>query len=176
MISDEALFEQLLAGDMTAFDVLYARHERHLFGFILRHVHDRHEAEDILHEAFMAVLRQREAGRSATSFRAWFYQVARNLCLNRLRGSRRAARAYDHAARAPASPSVQPEQAIAERETAAALEAAVQRLPAAFAELYQLRASGMSYDELADVLAIPVGTVKSRMHKMVSLLREEMMR
>ena len=176
MNSDEALYERLLQGDIGAFDVLYARHERHLFGFILRHVGDREEAEDILHEAFMAVLRERDGGRSASSFRAWLFQVTRHLCLNRLRTRRRAAQAFERVAQAPLEPSAHPERALAERETAAALDKAIARLPATLAELYQLRAGGMSYDELAEVLGIPVGTVKSRMHQMVCLLREEMSR
>lgn len=175
MASDEALFERLLQGDIGAFDELYERHERHLFGFILRHVGDRYEAEDVLHEAFMAVLRERDRGRSATSFRAWLFQVARNLCLNRQRTRRRAARAFESVARAPSEPAEHPERALVEHQAAESLERAISRLPTALAELYQLRAGGMSYDELAEVLAIPVGTVKSRMHRMVSLLREEML-
>jgi len=176
MMSDEALYERLLQGDISGFDLLYARYERHLFGFILRHVGDREEAEDILHEAFMAVLRDREGGGSVRSFRAWLFQVARNLCLNRLRSRRRAAKAVQSVADAPSEPAMHPEHALQERQSAAALESAVSRLPTPLAELYQLRAGGMSYDELAEVLAIPVGTVKSRMHQMVTLLREEMSR
>ena len=176
MASDEALYERLLQGDIGSFDVLYARYEGHLFGFILRHVGDRQEAEDVLHDAFMAVLREKDAGRAATSFRAWLFGVARHLCLNRLRSRRRATRAVERAAQTQSLPVDHPERALQERQSSAALEKAVERLPAAFSELYQLRAGGMSYEELADVLAIPVGTVKSRMHQMISLLREEMSR
>jgi DNA-directed RNA polymerase specialized sigma24 family protein len=92
MISDEALHERLLRGDLGAFDALYERHERPLFGFILHHLTDRHEAEDVLHDAFLAVLREREADRAVSCFRAWIYQIARNLRLNRQRSNRRAAR------------------------------------------------------------------------------------
>jgi len=176
MVSDEALYEKLLAGDIGAFDALYARHERHLFAFILRHIRDRQEAEDVLHEAFMALLRERDGGRRATSFRAWLFQVTRHLCLNRLRSRRRAASAIEHVAHEPSEPAQHPERALQERESAAALESAVSRLPTSLAELYQLRAGGMSYEELSEVLAIPIGTVKSRMHQMVCLLREEMSR
>jgi DNA-directed RNA polymerase specialized sigma24 family protein len=50
----------------------------------------------------------------------------------------------------------------------------VARLPSELGALYQLRASGMSYEELAQVLAVPLGTVKSRMHTMIARLREEL--
>ena len=177
MISDEALYERLLRGELEAFDALYERHERHLFGFILRQVGgDRQEAEDVLHDAFIAVLREREQGRGVSCFRAWIYQVARNLCLNRLRSRQRASRAAATIAHAPAAPADPPGRALEDREVAESLRAAVARLPAQLAELYQLRAGGLSYEELADTLSLPLGTVKSRMHEMVSRLREEIRR
>lgn len=173
MRSDEALYEQLLAGDLGAFDELYARHERHLFGFIVSHLADRCEAEDVLHDAFMAVLRERQAGRSVTSFRAWLFQIARRLCLNRLRSRRRGAKALAAAARAPEPPAEQPEQALLRQQAHAALSSALARLPAHLAELFRLRAGGLSYDELAQVLALPLGTIKSRLHELISRLRAE---
>src|SRR5688572_7303363 len=116
MVSDEALFEQLVRGDLAAFDTLYARHERPLFGFVVGHVGDRQEAEDVLHDAFMSVLREGRRANAPDCFRAWLYQVARNLCLNRLRSRQRAARALENVARAPASIEVAaPEHALADR-------------------------------------------------------------
>jgi RNA polymerase sigma-70 factor (ECF subfamily) len=79
-------------------------------------------------------------------------------------------------AKAPAEPGPYPDRAIEERESVAALRRAVARLPEPLAELYELRAGGLSYEELAAVLAVPLGTVKSRMHQMVGLLREELQR
>jgi len=173
MLSDEALRERLLRGDLDAFDRLYDRHARALFAFIRRHLADAHEAEDVLHETFLVMLRERDAGRAAVSLRAWLYQVARNQCLNRLRSRRRGARALEAAA--PEAPTVAlPDAALLAREAAERLRLAVARLPTGLAEVYTLRASGMSYEELAQVLAVPIGTVKSRIHEMVSRLREEM--
>lgn len=175
MLSDEALYERLLGGELSAFDQLYERYERPLFGFIRKHLADAHEAEDVLHETFLALLREREQQRSARSFKAWTYQVARHLCLNRLRSRKRAARAIATLARTPAPPAAdQPERALLQREAAEALHRAVARLPGPLGELYALRAGGLSYAELADVLGVPLGTVKSRMHQLVSRLRQEM--
>ncbi len=175
MVSDEALREKLLRGDLDAFDLLYTRHARPLFGFIRRHLADAHEAEDVLHETFLAMLRERDAGRAAVSLRAWLYQVARNQCLNRLRTRRRSARALVVVTPQDTS-AEQPDASLEARQTAERLERAVSRLPAELAEVYALRAGGMSYEELAQVLAIPVGTVKSRIHAMVHQLRQEMTR
>lgn len=175
MDSDEALFDRLARGDMRAFDRLYDRFERPLYGFLRARLGDRAEAEDVLHEAFMAVLRERGRASEVRSFRAWLYQVAGNLCLNRLRSRKRAARAIDEVARAftfDAAPG--PAIALEAKGVAERLERAVGELPASLSELYRLRASGMSYEEIALALGVPIGTVKSRMHEMVRRVREEM--
>jgi RNA polymerase sigma-70 factor (ECF subfamily) len=174
MLSDEALYEALLNGDLRAFDTLYERYERPLFGFIRKHLMDVHEAEDVLHETFMAVLRDRAGARAARSLRAWIFQVARNLCLNRQRSARRATRALEKEARSPDETSPGPEKALEHHQTQNALRDAVAKLPVELGELYSLRTQGMSYAEMADVLGIPLGTVKSRMHQLVNQLREEM--
>jgi len=174
MRSDESLYEQLLAGDMDAFDVLYERYERPLFGFIRRYVADTAQAEEIFHEAFLAVLHERRKRHSITSFKAWLYRVTRNLCLNRLRSHDRAARAAARLTEHPAAEEQGPEAALARVEIEEALRRAVARLPRQMSELYALRASGMSYEGLAEALDIPVGTVKSRVNSMLNRLRKEM--
>lgn len=173
MRTDEELYLDLMAGDMAAFDELYRRYEGRLFAYVLRLLGDQGEAEELFHEAFMAVLRERRPGRQLVSFRAWIFRVARNLCSNRLRSRRRGARALQTEARS-SEPGVDAEQLLGRQETRAALEHAVDRLPGPLAELYRLRASGLSYEEIAETLGVPLGTVKSRMHEMVTCLRKEM--
>lgn len=174
LLSDEALRERLLQGDLGAFDQLYARHGRALYAFIYRHLGDASASEDVLHETFMVMLRERDGGRAAESLRAWLYQVARNQCLNRLRSRRRGQRALSAVEDLPTAAVVQPDAALEARQTAERLQQAVAALPPGLAELYTLRARGLSYEELAQVLAVPVGTIKSRIHEMVRRLREEM--
>ncbi|MCK6548029.1 sigma-70 family RNA polymerase sigma factor [Myxococcota bacterium] len=171
-VSDELLYRRLLDGDLGAFDVLYARHAPSVFGFARRQLGDRSAAEDVLHEAFLTVLRERDPRRVARSFRAWLFQVTRNLCLNRHRATKRASAAEAELAHAPAVAEAA-DRLFEASEARAALSAAVHRLPPALAELYQLRTSGLSYDEMADALALPLGTVKSRMHELVQRLKEE---
>lgn len=174
MDTDEALFERLAHGDMGAFDRLYARFERPLFGFIRTQVGDAAEAGDVLHETFMTVLRDRARLPEVRSVRAWLYQVARNQCRNRARSRKRAGRAETALTHLEGAGAATAESALASHERGALLERAVQRLPVALAELFRLRAAGMSYEQAAELLAVPVGTVKSRMHDLVRRLREEM--
>ena len=92
-----------------------------------------------------------------------------------MRSRERATRALAVEARTPPVGGPEhPERTLERRQREVALREAVARQPAALAELYQLRASGLSYEELAQVLAVPLGTVKSRIHELVSRLREEM--
>lgn len=172
MRSDEALHEALIGGDPRAFEALYDRYERPLFGFICRYLSDRQAAEDVLHDAFLALLRDRASARRAHSLRAWLFQTARHLCLNRIRAKEREARALSKEQASAEEP--QPERRLEAQQTAEALQAAVGRLPLELGELYQLRSSGLSYEEMAAVLAIPLGTVKSRMHQLIHRLREEL--
>jgi RNA polymerase sigma-70 factor, ECF subfamily len=173
MDSDEALFQRLCSGELAAFDRLYERYERPLFGFIRVQLGGGADAEDVLHEAFLAVLRQRAMPGEVRSFRAWIHQVARNLCLNRVRSRNRAGRAVEAVREDIGVDEPTADHALERHEHAEMLRRAVARLPRSLSEVYRLRASGMSYEEVAGVLGVPVGTVKSRMHEMVKRLREE---
>ncbi|HEY2515102.1 MAG TPA: sigma-70 family RNA polymerase sigma factor [Polyangiaceae bacterium] len=174
--ADETLYARAKDGDMRAFDVLYARYEACLFGFILSQVRHHADAEDLFHETFMNAMKTRTVRfEGGGGFRAWIYRIARNLVINRARSKTRGARALaelPHAQTPEGPPSS--DEAIADEEMRRALEQAVARLPPALSEVFHLRASGLRYEEIADVLECPVGTIKSRMNQMVTQLREEM--
>jgi RNA polymerase sigma-70 factor (ECF subfamily) len=175
MESDESLFESVRRGDMAAFDRLYERHEVKLFAYLRALIRDRHEAEEVFHDAFLNAMRGAPREIDEGGFRPYLYRVARNAALNRLRAASRRERAHG-AAPAVIERDVSPaaDEELAARELEAALGRAVSRLPAPLGELYHLRASGMSYEQIAGVLEAPLGTVKSRMHQLVHALREEL--
>jgi RNA polymerase sigma-70 factor (ECF subfamily) len=172
-MTDEELYAAVKAGDLRAFDELYARHEVPLFSFLLSSLKSRADAEDVFQEAFMSTLRSREVrfDRGAT-FRTWLFRVARNAMLNRIRSEQRRDRALE-AAPGTDSPTA-PDDRVHQQRMLQALDAAIQRLPPPLAEVYQLRTTGFSYEEMAHVLDLPLGTLKSRMNRMVSVLREDL--
>lgn len=173
--SDEALLEAWRGGQLAAFDALYARHEGPLYGFIRRQLDGDADAEDVLHQTFLGVLHEAKK-RDVSRVRALLYEVARNACLNRLRSMRRGEAALEVERRTDVEGVASPELQLTVKQTALELQAALTRLPSALSEVYSLRAAGLSYDEVAKVLEVPVGTVKSRLHEVVSRLREELSR
>lgn len=173
MESDEALYAKLKRGDLSAFDALYARYERPLFGFLFKMLGRREDAEDAFHEAFLRAARAKEADLAAQgSFRAWLFRIARNVALNARRGERRGEEAIARAPE-PAAPARADEQ-IEGARIGQALDRAVAKLPETLAEVYHLRASGLTQEEMARVLDVPLGTLKSRVRLMIERLREEL--
>ncbi|MFO0679100.1 MAG: sigma-70 family RNA polymerase sigma factor [Polyangiaceae bacterium] len=170
--SDEDLYERVRAGDVTSFDRLYARYERNLFGFVLAVTGSRADAEDVFHEAFMATLRAEGLRFEAGGFRAYLYTCAKNLARKRLKKAARDEVLDDE----PSDPDPRPsaEHVLERRELEGALEDAVRRLSKPLAAVYHLRVAGLSYEEMASLLEIPTGTIKSRMSQLVHRLQREL--
>ena len=172
--SDEALYARVKQGDMRAFDELYARHAARLFGFLRAQLPTKADAEDVTHEAILAALESQEVTFDRGSFRTWLYRIARNRVLNRARSQGRGRGAMALIQAGGEEPEALADDRLAREEMLRALDGAVSRLPAALSELYHLRSSGLSYEEMATVLEIPLGTIKSRMNQMVDVLRKEL--
>jgi RNA polymerase sigma-70 factor (ECF subfamily) len=177
MDADEALYARVREGDMTAFDALYERYASRLYGFLVAELGNGADAEEVFHEAFMATLKADglsfDVARGG-GFRAYLYRAAKNRAHNRRRGAMRGQKLVNEAAMSTPEPPRRPDDALADEERAQALDRAVLGLPVALREVYRLRTSGLSYEEMAVVLEIPLGTLKSRMHHLVSVLREEL--
>jgi RNA polymerase sigma-70 factor, ECF subfamily len=177
MRGDEELVTRIRQGDLTATDELYDRYKDRLYRFIGGYVSSAQDAEEVFHDAFMAALKDRSAVFEAGSFAPWLFRVARNRALNHRRGAMRYQKtlvAVEHdtsTAGVMGESSPMPEDEVERRQ---AVIKAVDRLPESLREMFQLRSSGLSYEDMARVLDVPLGTVKSRIHQMVSALRKDM--
>jgi RNA polymerase sigma-70 factor (ECF subfamily) len=178
---DAELVRRWHAGDASAFEGLVRRHERRVFGLVYRMLGNRQEAEDVAQEAFLALHRHGHRFRGDARFSTFVYRVAANAALNRRRtlGRRRAREeALSHRQDAgddlPSTPR-DPEDAASGVEIQARVQAALLGLPQDLrmaVVLYDIE--GQSYGEIAQVLRIPEGTVKSRIHRARTALRERL--
>lgn len=168
---DAVLVERYLAGDTAAFDELMRAHQDRVFGVCLRMLRDRDAALDATQETFITVFRKadRFAGRSA--FSTWLYRVAVNTCYDATRRAKRN--------RAEPLPEISdpPDEHMADEIAAIDLrsdiESALRRLPDEFRSAVVLSdLEGLALQTVADILEVPVGTVKSRVFRGRKLLAE----
>ena len=163
MCSDEALLSAVGHGDQAALRTLYERHAGAMLRLIRRLSSDQGVSEEILQETWLAVWRSAAGFRGESSVRGWLMGVARRQAHNQLRRSRPQltdlTEAWDVADTAPSV-----EDQVVVRSEHTALRAAVRALPEHLREVLALVLfEEMAYPEVATALAIPVGTVKSRM-------------
>jgi len=133
---------------------------------------NRADSEDVFHEAFMNTLRADGLRFANGGFRAYLYGAARNSALKRLRSQKRWERIHADLPEVEKAPAV--DRALERRELEGALEDAVKQLSRPLSAVYHLRMAGLSYDEMARLLELPVGTIKSRMSQLVERLQTEL--
>jgi RNA polymerase sigma-70 factor (ECF subfamily) len=161
--SDEALLAAHLRGDPRAFGELVARHERRIYGLCLRILGNREDAEDATQEAFLAALRKASSFRRAAAFSTWLYRIAVNAATDqaRRRGRARLATLDPEDAGLAVAPGSDLGEVVA---SAVAVQTALAQVPEEFrvavvlCDLYRV-----PYADAAQILEVPVGTVKSRL-------------
>ncbi len=178
---DAELLDRWQAGDESAFGDLVNRHERRVFSLVLRMLGNREEAEDVAQEAFLSLHRHGRRFRRQARFSTFVYRVAANAALNRRRtlGRKRAreealARRQDAGFDLPVTPR-DPESAASGSQIQVRVQAALLELPPDLRMAIVLcDIEGQSYSDIADVLRIPEGTVKSRIHRARHAMRERL--
>lgn len=159
--TDEELVRRFLEGDRDAFGDLVQRHERRVYNLAYRMLGNREEARDAMQDVFLTCLRKLGAFRGESAFATWLHRVTVNQCYDTLR---RRAREQ------PVEEQPEPRDAVPDPASAAAAAVDVQRalmaVPPEFrAVLVMHDVQGIPYDEIAEALGAPVGTVKSRLHR-----------
>ncbi|MBW2267622.1 MAG: sigma-70 family RNA polymerase sigma factor [Deltaproteobacteria bacterium] len=178
---DAELVEAWLSGDEAAFESLVRRHERRVFGLLMRMLGDREEAADVAQEAFLSLHRHGHRFRREARFSTFVYRVVANAALNRRRslGRKRAreqalARRHEAGIDLPSTPR-NPEDATGGSEVQRQVQRALLELsPDLRTVLVLYDLEGESYGDIAKALQIPEGTVKSRIHRARNALREHL--
>ena len=170
---DLSLVSRCLRGDETAWEDLIRVHSRRVYGLCFRFTNSASEAQDLTQEVFLRVFRTLKSFRSNEgSFATWLARVTRNLLIDNYRRTRQE-RVTDSieeqlavVEEVGAAASARPDQMVAGREASEILQAALQQLSPDLREAVILRdLQEMEYREIADVLQIPEGTVKSRINR-----------
>jgi RNA polymerase sigma-70 factor (ECF subfamily) len=172
---DAELVTRARRGDEAAFEQLVLRHQRYAFNLAYRVLGDYAEAEDVTQEAFVRVWRGLSGFQGQARFTTWLYRIVHNLCLNRLPRLRRELLQTEPLEEVLATPDPSPADLFDLREQLTFLHAQLDRLPEKYRLVLTLRyLQHLSYAEVAAALDVPMGTVKTHIHRARQLLRERL--
>ncbi|MDG0992052.1 MAG: RNA polymerase sigma factor RpoE [Luminiphilus sp.] len=171
--TDQQLVVRAQRGDSRAFDLLVLKYQGRIATLVARFVADAAEVEDVTQEAFIKAFRALPKFRGESAFYTWLYRIASNAAKNYLvaRGRRPATTAdvqdAEQYEEGDALREIEtPENAYFGSELAKTVQAALESLPEELRAALSLREfDGLSYEEIADVMACPVGTVRSRIFR-----------
>ncbi len=173
-----ACIDRTLAGDMAAFENLVAQWEASVYRVADGICHDSHHARDVAQDAFVAAYRQLgQFDPHRAQFATWLLTITRNLALKSNRKHQRMipTRA-EFLEDASVSKAPSPEEGLEWKETFAALDAAMEKLPAKLRAAFTLtELEGLSYQEAALIEAVPIGTIRSRINRARQRLRLALM-
>ena len=178
---DAELVQRWKDGDEQAFETLIRRHQQRVFRLLMRMMGSREEAEDVCQEAFLSLHRHGKRFRAESRFSTFVYRVAANAALNRRRSlGRSRARVQKLGERQAAGDDLpysprDPEDATAGLELSAHVREALDKLsPSLRMPVILYDIEGLPYAEIAKVLGVAEGTVKSRIHRARQALRKEL--
>jgi RNA polymerase sigma-70 factor (ECF subfamily) len=186
-VTDQDLVARAQKGSEKAYRELLGRYQRPVFSVIYRMIRDRERAEDLAQETFVRVFNNIDRYDPRYKFSSWIFKIATNLTIDSIRrkeldtvsidGSRNAVTPDQIEATSItlASPDENPEQLLEARQLGAEIESAIGRLRPEYRAAILLRhVEGREYQEIAEILSLPLGTVKTYIHRGRNELRESL--
>lgn len=180
-VADEELIYRFQNGDVYAFDQLVYRYKDPLINFVYNFLGDRIDAEDVVQETFLRVFKKKHMYRNIAKFSTWIYTIAGNLAKTELRRRRRrrimsiSQIGYDDRDYDIPDDMLTPDKKVNSDINEKSIREEIQNLPAKFREVVVLRdIQEFSYEEISDILKIPIGTVKSRVNRGRSRLQKRL--
>lgn len=178
MVDDAQLISEALSGKTPAFGDLVVRYQDRLYNTMVRVVGSTDEAYDVVQDAFVQAFVKLETFQRASQFYTWLYRIAFNLAISRRRRQKPTAsldRAREEAGDEPVSDGAGPTSGLEQQERAAQVQAALAALSEEHRAVLVLREiDGFDYEAIAEMLDLPVGTVRSRLNRARTQLREQL--
>jgi len=180
---DTEILRRCLTGDEQAYRQIVARYQRQVYSLALRVVRQAEDAEDLTQETFVRMFRALDRYDSSRPFGAWLFTIASRLCIDHLRRQR--LRPISLVQLEPGSeeeytievvdPAPRPDEVAARAEEERRTRALIDALPPHYRIVVLLRHQhDLSYDEIAEALHLPLGTVKARIHRARALLKRHL--
>ena len=164
-MGDEEIMKDVRAGNVGRLELLFDRHSRPLFRYFMHLTGNRAVSEDLVQEVFFRILKYRHTYQADTTFRAWLYQIGRNVCMDHA-GRRKGEVALPENAGEFSSAEMPPDRQYQNKEETALLHRALAAMPREKREvLVMSRFLDLKYDEIASILKCEVGTVKVRVYR-----------
>ena len=172
--SDKELVDKVQRGDKRAFDLLVLKYQHKIFGLISRYIYDNHEVQDVAQEVFLKAYRALPKFRGHSAFYTWLYRIAINTAKNHLvsRGRRPPGTDIDvddaeyYETGRALRDMENPENVLFGNELKAVVDNAIGTLPNDLRTAVTLREfDGLSYEDIAEIMDCPVGTVRSRIFR-----------
>jgi RNA polymerase sigma-70 factor (ECF subfamily) len=182
--SDEELMLRVQDGDTDCYDVLVERYKVRLFNYLYRLTNNRDEAEEIAQEAFVKAYIHADKYKTIAKFSTWLYTIATNLVRNRIRSRSRAPQLVSLWTRGwndseeermleIEDPQRTPDEAMNDAELSSVINQAIAKIPARYRESFVLREiNELSYEEIAAVTGLKLGTVRSRINRARNFFRQ----
>jgi len=181
-LDDRALVARILEGDRDRFTELVKRHEKRVINYVYRITHRYEDAHDLTQEIFVKVFLALDRYDPKYQFSTWLFRIAQNSAIDALRKKSIAevplTRPSDDdnpKEREFADDGISPYRALKNKQLRAAIDQAVKNLPPDYRELIQLRHyAELSYEEIASMKKLPLGTVKNKLFRARNLLKDEL--
>ena len=180
-LDDRVLVSRILEGDRDRFTELVKRYEKRVVNYVYRITHRYEEAHDLAQEIFVKVFVALDRYDSKYQFSTWLFRIAQNTAIDALRKksivevpiAKPASADDDIKDREFPDPGVSPYRALKNKQLAAAIDRAVVDLPPDYRELIRLRHfAELSYEEIASMKKLPLGTVKNKLFRARNMLKE----
>ena|SRR5688572_1517961 len=183
-LDDRTLVERILGGDRDLFTTLVGRYEKRLINYVYRITHRYEEAHDLAQEIFVKVYLALDRYDPKYQFSTWLFRIAQNSAIDALRKKSISEVPLSRPLtdeepsgkeREFADDGISPYRALKNKQLSAAIDHAVAQLPSDYRELIQLRHfAELSYEEIASMKKLPLGTVKNKLFRARNLLKESL--